>query len=107
MQSTTFLNKTSKNDSSPAVNEFWANVRAVAGPYWYPTEAGGRAFSDVIRSWSMLILLILLIIALVGVTAFNSFVSRYLLDIIVEDKDLNKFVNMLWIYGGALTCVTL
>ncbi len=106
MQST-FVDKTSTNNSSPGFNQFWENVRAIAGPYWYPIEAEGRAFSDVIRSWGMLILLILLIVALVGVTAFNSFVSRYLLDIIVEEKDLTKFVNTLWVYGGALVCVTL
>ena len=107
MQSTTFLDKTSTNDSSPGFNQFWENVRAIAGPYLYPTEAEGRAFSDVIRTWGMLALLILLIVMLVGVTAFNSFVSRYLLDIIVEEKDLTKFVNTLLVYGAALVCVTL
>ncbi len=106
MQSTTILNKNSTNDSSPGFNQFWENVRAIAGPYWYPTEAEGRAFSDVIRSWVMLILLILLIIAFVGVTAFNSFVSRYLLDVIIE-KDFTKFVDTLLVYGAALASVTL
>ena len=106
MQSTTILNKKSTNDSSPGFNQFWENVRAIAGPYWYPTEAEGRAFSDVIRSWVMLILLILLIIAFVGVTAFNSFVSRYLLDVIIE-KDFTKFVDTLLVYGAALASVTL
>ncbi len=107
MQSTTLVDKTSTNDSSPVFNQFWENVRAIAGPYLYPTEAEGRAFSDVIRTWGMLALLILLIVVLVGVTAFNSFVSRYLLDIIVEEKDLTKFVNTLCLYGAALVCVTL
>ncbi len=106
MQSTTFVDKTSTTDSSPGSNQFWENVRAIAGPYWYPTEAEGRAFSDVIRSWVMLILLILLIIAFVGVTAFNSFVSRYLLDVIIE-KDFTKFVDTLLVYGAALASVTL
>jgi vitamin B12/bleomycin/antimicrobial peptide transport system ATP-binding/permease protein len=106
MQSTAFLGKTLTNDSSPGFNQFWENVRAIAKPYWYPTEARGRAFSDVMRSWGMLILLILVIVALVGVTAFNSFVSRYLLDIIVEEKDLTKLVNVLWVYGGALVSVS-
>ncbi len=55
----------------------------------------------------MLIILILLIIALVGVTAFNSFVSRYLLDIITEQKDFNKFVDTLLVYGCALVFVSL
>ncbi|MEM7579497.1 MAG: ATP-binding cassette domain-containing protein [Cyanobacteria bacterium P01_A01_bin.80] len=107
MQATNFINDSSKNDSDPVVNQFWYNIRAVLGPYWYPTEAGGRAFPDVLRSWGMLALLILLIVALVGVTAFNSFVSRYLLDIIVEEKDLSKLVNALLIYGTALVAVTL
>ncbi len=107
MQSTTFINKTSTNDSSPGFNQFWEKVRAIAGPYWYPTEAEGRAFSDVIRSWGMLILLILLIIAFVGVTAFNSFVSRYLIDVIIEEKDFTKFVDTLWVYGASLVGVTL
>ncbi|BAY50318.1 ABC transporter-related protein (plasmid) [Scytonema sp. HK-05] len=107
MQSTTFLHKTSTNDSSPGFNQFWENVKALTGSYWYPTEAQGRAFSDVIRSWAMLILLILLIVALVAVTAFNSFVNRYLLDIITEEKDLTKFVDTLLVYGVALFFVTL
>jgi vitamin B12/bleomycin/antimicrobial peptide transport system ATP-binding/permease protein len=106
MQSTTFLNKNLTNDSSGGFKQFWENVRAIAGLYWYPTEAEGRKFSDVIRSWGMLILLILLIVALVGVTAFNSFVGRYLLDVILE-KDFTKFVNTLLVYGSALVCVTL
>jgi vitamin B12/bleomycin/antimicrobial peptide transport system ATP-binding/permease protein len=107
MQSTTFINKTSTNDSSPGFNQFWENVRAIAGPYWYPTDAEGRAFSDVIRSWGMLILLILLIVMLVAITALNSFVNRYLLDIFVEEKDITKLIQILWVYGGALACVTL
>ncbi|MEI2579457.1 ABC transporter ATP-binding protein/permease [Scytonema sp. PRP1] len=107
MQSTTFLDKNSTNDSSPGFNQFWENVKALTGSYWYPTEAQGRAFSDVIRSWAMLILLILLIVALVAVTAFNSFVNRYLLDIITEEKDLTKFVDTLLVYGVALVFVTL
>ena len=69
--------------------------------------ANGRAFSDVVRTWGMLILLILLIVALVSVTAFNSFVSRYLLDVITEEKDLKKFIDILLVYGAALVLVTL
>ena len=102
MQSTSFINKTSTNDSSKGFNEFWENVRAIVAPYWYPKEADGRAFSDVIRSWGMLFLLILLIIALVAVAAFNSFVSRNLIDIIVQEKDISKFTKTLVIYGAAL-----
>ncbi|RAM53132.1 MAG: ABC transporter ATP-binding protein/permease [Hapalosiphonaceae cyanobacterium JJU2] len=86
--------------------QFWKDVKAVAQPYWYPNEAGGRAFSDVIRSWGMLILLILLIIALVGANVFNSFINRYLLDIIIKDKDISKFFDVLLLYGLALVLVT-
>ncbi|MBN3898204.1 MAG: ABC transporter ATP-binding protein/permease [Nostoc sp. NOS(2021)] len=106
MQSKTVLNKTITKTPS-AFTQFWEDIKAIAGPYWYPTEAWGRAFSDVIRAWGMLFILILLIIALVAVTAFNSFVSRYLVDAIVEDKDFTKFVNTLLVYGAALICVTL
>ena len=83
-----FSRQSLKNDPfPPAFNNFWENVKAIVQPYWYPTEPGERAFSDVIRAWGMLILLILLIIVLVGVTAFNSFVTRYLADIIIQEKD--------------------
>ncbi|MEH2063228.1 MAG: ATP-binding cassette domain-containing protein [Nostoc sp.] len=87
--------------------QFWEDVKAVVQPYWYPTEPGERAFSDVIRAWGMLILLILLIIALVGTTVFNSFINRYLLDIIIKEKDLSKFFDALLLYGIALALVTL
>ncbi|MUG97750.1 ATP-binding cassette domain-containing protein [Scytonema sp. UIC 10036] len=94
-------------NTSSAFIRFWEDVKAIAQPYWYPTKIEGRAFSDVIRAWGMLILLILLIVALVGATVFNSFVSRYLLDIITKEKDLSKFFNALWLYGIALVVVTL
>ncbi|KYC42617.1 ABC transporter [Scytonema hofmannii PCC 7110] len=107
MESTTFINKKSENDSSPGFNQFWQSVIAIAEPYWYPTKPGQRAFSDVIRAWGMLALLLLLITLVVSLTAFNSFVNRYLLDIIVEQKDVTKFLNTLWLYGFALIFVTL
>ncbi|MBP5972482.1 ABC transporter ATP-binding protein/permease [Brasilonema sp. CT11] len=106
MQTQVFRNQPSTNTSS-AFTQFWENVKAIAGPYWYPTKADGRAFSDVIRSWGMLFLLILLIIALVGATVFNSFINRYLLDIIIGEKDIDKFFKMLALYGVALFLVTL
>jgi vitamin B12/bleomycin/antimicrobial peptide transport system ATP-binding/permease protein len=90
-----------------AFTQFWEDVKAIAGPYWYPTKSGERAFADVIKAWGMLFLLILLIITLVGVTVFNSFISRYLIDIITKEKDFTKFYNTLWIYGIALVLVTL
>ncbi|MGA9378997.1 MAG: ATP-binding cassette domain-containing protein, partial [Phormidium sp.] len=107
MQSTISINKSSTNNSTPNSKQFWENVRAITAPYWYPTQPGGRAFSDVMRSWAMLILLILLIVLLVGSTAFNSFVTRYLLDVITKEKDFNKFVDILLVYGGVLVCTTL
>ncbi|MDB9349994.1 ABC transporter ATP-binding protein/permease [Nodularia spumigena] len=107
MQATTFINKSANNNSAPGTNQFWKNFQAVVGPYWYPTDANGRAFSDVIRTWGMVILLVLLIIALVGVTVFNSFVSRYLLDVITEEKDLKKFTDLLLLYGSSLVLVTI
>ncbi|MBD6619306.1 ABC transporter ATP-binding protein/permease [Komarekiella sp. 'clone 1'] len=87
-------------------NQFWENVKAIAGPYWYPTEPGERAFSDVIRAWGMLVLLILLIIALVGVTAFNTFVSNHLVNVIIEEKDYTKFLETLSLYSVGLISVT-
>ncbi|WGV25107.1 ABC transporter ATP-binding protein/permease [Halotia branconii] len=99
-------NQTLKKDTS-AFTQFWDDVKLIAGPYWYPTKAGERAFSDVIRAWGMLFLLIFLIIALVSTTVFNSFVNRYLLDTIIIDKDLSKFFDTLWLYGFTLVLVTL
>ncbi len=87
--------------------QFWASVKAIASPYWYPTKPGERAFSDVIRSWGMLILLILLVIALVGTTAVNSFVSRNLVDTLIQEKDYDKFIYTLLINIVGLVCVTL
>ena len=87
--------------------QFWENVKAIAGPYWYPTSPGQRAFSEVIRAWGMLLLLILLIVALVSVTAFNSFISRYLVDIIIQEKDDSKFISTISIYAVGLVLVTL
>ncbi|MBE9205827.1 ABC transporter ATP-binding protein/permease [Nostoc sp. LEGE 06077] len=107
MQATSFINKSANNNSAPVANQFWKNFQAIIGPYWYPTDMSGRPFSDVIRTWGMLFLLILLIIALVGVTVFNSFVNRYLLDVITEEKDLKKFIDILLLYGVALVSVTL
>jgi putative ATP-binding cassette transporter len=96
----------SKNVFSDFI-QFWENAKAIAGPYWYPTKPGQRAFSDVIRAWGMLILLILLIIAFVGVTAFNSFINRYIVDIILQEKDYSKFINIISFYAAGLVLVTL
>ncbi|MFN6478151.1 ABC transporter ATP-binding protein/permease [Nostoc sp. DedQUE07] len=98
--------KPSKNAFSDFI-QFWEDVKAIAGPYWYPTKPGERAFSDVIRAWAMLILLILLIIAVVGANTFNSFVHRYLVDVIIQEKDYSKFIDILLIYGVGLVLITL
>ncbi|MEM7727213.1 MAG: ATP-binding cassette domain-containing protein [Cyanobacteria bacterium P01_A01_bin.45] len=87
--------------------QFWGDVKAIAGPYWYPTSSGERAFSDVIQAWGMLILLILLIVGLVGMTAFDSFVSRYLVDSLIEDKDYSKFIKILLVNIVGLIFLTL
>ncbi|MBC1280387.1 ABC transporter ATP-binding protein/permease [Nostoc sp. UCD121] len=99
--------------TQPSINafssfiQFWEDVKAIAGPYWYPTKSGERAFSDVIRAWGMLILLILLIIALVAVTTFNSFIYRYLIDVIIQEKDYSKFTYNISIYAVGLVSITL
>ncbi|MEH1980799.1 ABC transporter ATP-binding protein/permease [Nostoc sp.] len=86
--------------------QFWENIKMIAGPYWFPTEVGGRAFSEVIRSWGMLILLIFLVMALVSVTAFNTFITRDLIDVI-EEKDASRFWQMILLYAVGLLFVTL
>ena len=87
--------------------QFWKDIRAIAGPYWYPTKPGDRAFSDVIRAWGMLILLILLIFALVAATTYNSFIHRYLIDVIIQEKDYSKFTYTLALYAVGLVLITL
>ncbi len=86
--------------------QFWKDIKAIAAPYWYPTEPGKRAFPDVLRAWGMLIMLILLIIALVGVTAFNSFVGRYLVDALIQEKDYSQFIEILSVNIVGLVLVT-
>ncbi|GCL35044.1 ABC transporter related [Sphaerospermopsis reniformis] len=107
MQATTFINKSANDNSASGTNQFWKNFQAVVGPYWYPTDANGRAFSEVIRTYGMLALLVLLIVVMVGATVFNSFVNRYLIDVITQEKDLEKFSDLLLLYGFALVLVTI
>ncbi|MEH1869072.1 MAG: ATP-binding cassette domain-containing protein [Nostoc sp.] len=91
--------------------QFWQDVKVVAQPYWYPTKAEGRAFSDVIRSWVMLISLVLLIVVIVGANAANSYWNRYVIDIVIEQRDLDKYNGTLWfsslIIIGMVLLVTL
>ncbi|MCW5313960.1 ATP-binding cassette domain-containing protein [Nostoc sp. KVJ3] len=108
MQTEVFRDQPLKNTPPlVAFTRFWDNVKAIAAPYWYPTESTGRVFSEVIRAWGMLFLLILLIIGVVGVTALNSFVDRYLIDVIIQDKDLSKFFSTLSLYAVGLLSITL
>ncbi|TBR56829.1 ABC transporter [Westiellopsis prolifica IICB1] len=96
MQAQVTRDQSSTNPLS-AFLQFWEDVRVVAQPFWYPTKPGLRAFSDVISAWGMLIILVLLIVALVGVTASSSFFNRYVLNIIIEERDLSKYLGTLWI----------
>ena len=102
---------TTQTASSPnalaSFNQFLRDVKAIAQPYWYPTVSNKRSFSDVIRSWGMLSLLIFLIVGLVAVTAFNSFVNRRLIDVIIQEKDASQFASTLTVYAIGLICVTL
>lgn len=101
---------TTQAASSPnalaSFNQFLRDVKAIAQPYWYPTVSNKRSFSEVIRSWGMLSLLIFLIVGLVGVTAFNSFVNRRLIDVIIQEKDASQFASTLIVYAIGLICVT-
>jgi vitamin B12/bleomycin/antimicrobial peptide transport system ATP-binding/permease protein len=94
-----------------ALIQFWQDVKLVAQPYWYPTKAEGRAFSDVIRSWGMLILLVLLILISVGANAANSYWNRYVIDIVIEQRDLDQYNSTLWVSSliivGMVLLVTL
>jgi vitamin B12/bleomycin/antimicrobial peptide transport system ATP-binding/permease protein len=91
--------------------QFWQDVKVIAQPYWYPTKAEGRAFSDVIRSWGMLISLVLLIVVIVGGNAANSYWNRYVIDIVIEQRNLDKYNGTLWfsslIVVGMVLLVTL
>ena len=104
---TELFNQSSKTtDSDGNSNSLWHQIRAIAQLYWYPTVSGGRAFDEVIRSWGMLALLLILIVSLVSLTAFNSFVMRFLIDVI-EDKDFSKFASTLALYAAGIAGVSL
>ncbi|MBN3894359.1 MAG: ABC transporter ATP-binding protein/permease [Nostoc sp. NOS(2021)] len=106
MQTQVVQAKPSTNAFSDFI-QFWQDIRAIAGPYWYPTKPGERAFSDVIRAWGMLILLILLIFALVAATTYNSFIHRYLIDVIIQEKDYSKFTYTISFYAVGLVLITI
>ncbi|MEA5536924.1 ABC transporter ATP-binding protein/permease [Crocosphaera sp. XPORK-15E] len=94
-------------DSNISPSQFWEDLRIVTQPYWYPTELGGRSFSEVITSWAMVLLLIALIIALVAVDGLGSFWNRYVLDLIIEERDLSKYYDTLWISCVIIVTMTL
>lgn len=99
------ISQNSVNPSPGNSRQFSDQLKAILQPYWYPTDSDGRAFSEVIKSWVMLIFLLLLIIGLVGFTSFNSFVIRELLDAI-QAKNMTDFRLSLSIYGGSLLAIT-
>ncbi|MBE9227624.1 ABC transporter ATP-binding protein/permease [Phormidium sp. LEGE 05292] len=106
MQTQALNNEPQKSNSSDFF-KFWEDVRSIAQPYWYPTKAEGRVFSDVIRSWGMLTLMILLILGLVGITAFNSYWNRYVINIVIEERDLSKYIDTLWVSTLGIVVVTI
>ncbi|MGL4376950.1 MAG: ABC transporter ATP-binding protein/permease [Microcoleaceae cyanobacterium] len=105
MQTQITPDKTISNPLS-SFTRFWDDLKIVAQPYWYPTQVDGRAFSDVILSWGMLAILIFSIIFLVAVDALGSFWNRYVLDIIIEEKDLSKYLNTLWVSSFFIALIT-
>ena len=88
-------------------NQFWSNLKVVVQPYWYPNDTQGRAFAQVMKSWGMVALLIFLIVALVAVDAAGSFWNRYVLDIVIEERDLSQYLDTLWVSCILLVGVTL
>jgi putative ATP-binding cassette transporter len=106
MQTEVIQSQPSTNPFS-ALTQFWENVKAITEPYWYPSKSGGRAFSDVMRSWGMLILLLLLIIALVSLNVFTNFLNRYLVDVIIVEQNVSNFFKAILVYSVALVFVTL
>ncbi len=106
MQTQVTDDKTTKNPLAN-VTQFLNDIKVVAQPYWYPTEVEGRPFSEVINSWAMLALMILLIISLVAVNAGGSFWNRYVLDIVIEERDLSKYISTLWVSCLLIVVVTL
>jgi len=102
MQTPFFQQETVKSS-----HQFFDNLKLIAAPYWYPTDPKGRTFSEVISSWGMLFLLVLVIVGLVASNAVNSFVNRYLVDVIIQDKNASKFMTSLLLYGLGLLLITL
>ena len=105
MQTQVPPDKTITNPLS-SLTRFLQDVKIIAQPYWYPTELNGRVFSDVICSWGMLFLMVLSIILLVSVDAFASFWNRHVLDIVIEQRDLSKYLETLWLSSFLIVLIT-
>lgn len=97
----------SKKNPLSVFTQFWQDLRVVAQPYWYPTNVQGRAFTEVIRSWGMLLLLLSLILGTVSMSAFSSYWNRYVLDIVIEERDINKYFSTLWVSTLAIVITVL
>lgn len=107
MQSLLFQNLSAKPSNSEAhPPNLWEQLKSITQPYWYPTQADGRVFSEVIKSWVMLTFLLILIIGLVSVSAFNSFVLRELVNVI-EEKDMSGFITNLSLMATSFLLITL
>ncbi|MDJ0728717.1 MAG: ATP-binding cassette domain-containing protein [Crocosphaera sp.] len=78
-------------------SQTWENFRILSQSYWYPTEKGERAFAEVIRSWGMLSFLVGLIILLVGINGCANFWTGYIVNIVIEEKNLTLYVHTLGI----------
>lgn len=77
--------------------QIWKDFRFLSQSYWYPTEKWGRAFAEVIRSWGMLFFLLVLIIVLVGINGYANFWTGYIVNIVIEEKNLKLYFHTLWI----------
>ncbi|MCF4967879.1 ABC transporter ATP-binding protein/permease [Nostoc sp. CMAA1605] len=94
---TRIANQQTPSNPFSTLLQLWRDLKLVAGPYWYPTEVGTRAFSEVISSWGMFLFLLILIISVVGVNTVSSFWNRYVFDIVIEERNLEKYLNTIWI----------
>jgi ABC-type uncharacterized transport system fused permease/ATPase subunit len=103
------VNDSHQATTDPAVSlaQLWENFKVTIQPYWYPTQSAERASSEVIRSWGMLALLIVLIVSLVAVNGLSSFWNRYVLDIVIEDRDLSKYYSTLGVSCLLIVVITL
>lgn len=86
-------------------SQLWNQFLAIAKPYWYPSEEGGRTLPQVLWSWSMLALVLLLVLSFNSMNAFNSYINRDLLDVL-EQRDAPNFFRLLFIYVGTFTILT-